>query len=101
MTLPESGAHAIHIEDDRTGTLVPVLRRAFLDNLMYLQGKTRALATPLDQFFALAYTVRDRLFQRWIATHGEYHATDAKRVFYLSAEFLVGRALMNNLINLD
>ena len=90
----------IQIEDDRTGMDVQVLRRAFLDNLMSLQGKSQHTATAHDVFFALAYTVRDRLFSRWIKTAETYYETDAKRVYYLSAEFLVGRSLTNNLINL-
>src|SRR5262245_22843796 len=94
------GEPTIHIEDDRTGMLVPVLRRAFHDNLVSLQGKVPATATARDRFFALAYTVRDRLFHRWIETQRTYGAADAKRVYYLSAEFLVGRSLANNLINL-
>src|SRR4051812_28421906 len=90
----------IQIEDDRTGMLVPVLRRAFLDNLVALQGKSQHTATARDRFFALAYTVRDRLFHRWIRTHQTYYEADARRVYYLSAEFLVGRSLANNLHNL-
>ena len=98
MTKHDAGE--IHIEDDRTGMLVPVLRRAFLDNLQSLQGKTRQSATPRDLFFALAYTVRDRLFHRWIATQKAYDEADPKRTYYLSAEFLVGRSLACNLMNL-
>ncbi len=89
-----------NIEDDRTGMDVDVLRRAFLDNLMSLQGKSRHTATSHDHFFALAYTVRDRLFHRWIRTQESYYEADAKRVYYLSAEFLIGRSLTANLINL-
>jgi glycogen phosphorylase len=90
----------IQVEDDRTGMDVEVLRRAFLDNLMSLQGKSQHTATLRDQFFALAYTVRDRLFQRWIKTLEATYAADAKRIYYLSAEFLVGRTLTNALLNL-
>src|SRR5687767_15351659 len=88
------------IEDDRTGLDADALRRAFLDNLVSLQGKSQHTATAHDRFFALAYTVRDRLFHRWIHTQRKYYEVDAKRVYYLSAEFLVGRSLTNNLINL-
>jgi starch phosphorylase len=90
----------IQIEDDRTGMDEKVLRRAFIDNLHSLQGKSQPTATAHDLFFALAYTVRDRLYSRWIKTSETYYQTDAKRVYYLSAEFLVGRSLTNNLINL-
>src|SRR5262249_6483042 len=57
-------------------------------------------ATPRDHFFALAYTVRDRLFSRWIKTMEAQYTQDAKRIYYLSAEFLIGRLLASNLLNL-
>jgi starch phosphorylase len=91
---------AILVEDDRTGMDIEALRRAFLDNLISLQAKSLKTSTAHDLFFALAYTVRDRLFHRWIKTQEAYYNADAKRVYYLSAEFLVGRSLTNNLINL-
>ncbi|MCW5872238.1 MAG: glycogen/starch/alpha-glucan family phosphorylase, partial [Candidatus Eremiobacteraeota bacterium] len=74
--------------------------RAFLDNLLCLQGRPLNRATPLDMFRALAFTVRDRLVQRWAATQQAYHSKKVKRVYYLSAEFLMGRLLANNLMNL-
>jgi starch phosphorylase len=91
---------AIRYEDDRTTTEVEGLRRAFLDNLVSLQGKSMQMATPRDHFFALAYTVRDRLFSRWIKTMEAQYGQNSKRVYYLSAEFLIGRLLANNLLNL-
>jgi starch phosphorylase len=48
-----------------------------------------------------AWTIRDRLAERWASTQRRYHEQDAKRVYYLSLEFLMGRALGNALINLD
>ncbi|HKA90307.1 MAG TPA: glycogen/starch/alpha-glucan phosphorylase [Haliangiales bacterium] len=93
-------SEAIRYEDDRTTTEVEGLRRAFLDNLVSLQGKSMPMATPRDHFFALAYTVRDRLFSRWIKTMETQYGVDAKRVYYLSAEFLIGRLLSNCLLNL-
>ena len=88
------------IEDDRTGMSAAVLRRAYKDNLYYLQGKDEYTATPHDRYMALAYTIRDRLIQRWIRTRQAYKAADLKRVNYLSAEFLMGRALASNLLAL-
>ncbi|MEW6278816.1 MAG: glycogen/starch/alpha-glucan phosphorylase [Candidatus Eremiobacterota bacterium] len=88
------------IEDDRTGMDQPVLRRAFLDNLNYTLAKDQTTWTPRDRFMALACTVRDRLVARWIETQKSYYRKDAKRVYYMSAEFLMGRSLANNLINL-
>jgi glycogen phosphorylase len=90
----------IQIEDDRTGLSVQTLKRAILDNLFYLQGKFPEIATLHDYYMALAYTVRDRLLQRWISTAETYGATKARTVGYLSAEFLLGPHLGNNLLNL-
>jgi starch phosphorylase len=89
----------IQIEDDRTGMSVETLKRAFLDNLYYLLAKDRRSATPLDYYLALAYTVRDRLLHRWIHTQRTYFEQDVRIVYYLSAEYLLGRQLGNNLIN--
>ena len=59
-------------ETDRTGLSRDALRRAFLDNLFYIQGKFPALATKHDYYMALAYAVRDRMLQRWISTAAAY-----------------------------
>jgi starch phosphorylase len=89
------------VEDDRTGLSVETLRRALADNLFYVQGKFRAIATKNDLYMALAYTVRDRLLQRWINTVETYlKQKQPKLVCYLSAEFLLGPRLGNSLINL-
>ncbi|MCS7293717.1 MAG: glycogen/starch/alpha-glucan phosphorylase [Gloeomargarita sp. SKYBB_i_bin120] len=87
-------------EDDRTGLSVETLKRAFMDNLFYIQGKFPRLATQHDYYMALAYTVRDRLLQRWISTAETYTTNKSRTVCYLSAEFLMGPHLGNNLINL-
>jgi glycogen phosphorylase len=90
----------VRIEDDRTGTTVDTLKRALADNLYYIQGKDENFATLYDYYMALAYTVRDRLVHRRIKTAQAYFEKDVKVVCYLSAEFLIGRLLLNNLINL-
>ncbi len=89
----------IRVEDDRTGMDVLTLKRALLDHLYYTQSKSEDGATPHDWYVALAHMVRDRLVHRWIKTEQAYDVADAKRVYYLSAEFLPGRLLGNNLIN--
>ncbi len=59
-----------------------------------------AAATPRDKFEAVARAVRDVLSQRWIQTEQTYRTRNAKRVYYVSLEFLTGRALANNITNL-
>jgi glycogen phosphorylase len=90
----------VGVEDDRTGLSVETLKRAFLDNLFYIQGKFPRLATKHDYYLALAYTVRDRMLQRWLGSAATYTDQQSRTVCYLSAEFLMGPHLGNNLINL-
>ncbi len=91
---------SIKIEDDRTGIDIETLKRAFADNLFYIQGKFPEIATKNDFYMALAYTVRDRLLRRWINTTETYLKQNVKLVCYLSAEYLLGPHLGKNLINL-
>jgi len=87
-------------EPTRTGLSAATLQRAILDNLACLQGRFPDIATPHDWFMALAFTVRDRLLARWVATTRLYAERDVKVACYLSAEFLMGPQLGNNLVNL-
>jgi starch phosphorylase len=88
------------LEDERTALGKEALKNAFLDDLFYMQGKFPALATSNDYYMALAYAVRDRMLQRWISTAAAYTRQGSRTVSYLSAEFLMGPHLGNNLINL-
>jgi starch phosphorylase len=90
----------IRVEDDRTGSSIETLKRALLDNLFYILGKFPAIATQHDYYMALAYTVRDRLLHHWINTTETYAKRGVRTVGYLSAEFLPGPHLGNNLLNL-
>jgi starch phosphorylase len=76
------------------------VKRAFLNHLFYRQGKFPVLATRHDYYMALAFLVRDHLLHRWVSTASIYTAQKARTVCYLSAEFLLGPHLGNNLINL-
>ena len=86
----------------RTGLGADAIATALIENLHCLQGKLPRHATRNDWYMALAYTVRDRMMERYVATVGSIAEanTDAKAVAYLSAEFLTGPHLGNGLINL-
>lgn len=104
MKKPGKGSAGHECLNIRNGLTPETLEQAFLDNLYYTQGRIPALATRNDLYMALAYTVRDRLLARWIAGIQLYRDSlrkdDLKVVCYLSAEFLPGPHLGNNLINL-
>ena len=76
------------------------LQRSFLRHLQYTLVKDKFSATQADLYLALAYAVRDVLVDRWLDTQQSYYIHDAKRVYYISMEFLMGRTLGNSLINL-
>ena len=97
---PPTGPAGAVAEDLHTGTSVATLQRAFLDHLCYQRGRHFAGATRSDHFLALAYTVRDRMVARWIDSMFRLLKTDERFIYYLSAEFLMGPQLGNNLVNL-
>ncbi len=76
------------------------LRRSLSNRLVYSMGKDPITATTRDWFNSTAYAVRERLIERWMETMRSYYRSDAKRVYYLSMEFLTGRLLTNSLLNL-
>ncbi len=88
------------MEPARTGLSVTALQQAVLDNLMYLQARFPEIATPFNWYMALAHSVRDRLLERWVNTSKAYRLPNVKVACYLSAEFLIGPQLANNLVNL-
>ena len=102
MTLPATPAlpPGLSLKSLRTAPGVDALAQSFLDNLFFVQGRSRERATINDLYLALAHSVRDRLVERWIQTVLNYRAQDVRVVCYLSAEFLTGPHLANNLINL-
>ncbi|MFO0796334.1 MAG: glycogen/starch/alpha-glucan phosphorylase [Gemmataceae bacterium] len=87
-------------DDSRTAISPAALKLAFLENLHYVQAKFPAVATRNDYYMALAHTVRDRLLRRWVTTAETYYRRHARTVCYLSAEYLLGPHLGNNLVNL-
>ncbi len=71
------------------------------DYVKVLSRKTLDEASQLDKYQGVAYALKDYIIDQWIATHKEYEKQDAKTVYYLSMEFLMGRALGNIIINLS
>jgi starch phosphorylase len=72
----------------------------FAEHLKYSLGVDRFTVKQHDRYTALAMTIRDRLIERWIETQQTHHNKGVKRAYYLSLEFLMGRAMGNNVINL-
>ncbi len=94
---PRPSRPPVAVEDDRTSMHPAALRRAFTDHVQFSRGRDLSGATSFDRYMALALAARDRLVQRWAKTQRTYYQADAKRAYYLSAEFLLGRALLANL----
>ena len=84
----------------RTGHSVEDLKQSYLDNLFCGLGRVPMAATRNDAYTALAMTIRDRVLKQGVQTMETYAAQDARAVAYLSAEFLPGPHLANNLLNL-
>ena len=84
----------------RTGTSVASLKQSILDNLYYHQGRTPELAQRNDWYMALSYAVRDRMLDRFVRSVQRIAEPESRVVSYLSAEFLMGPHLGNNLLNL-
>jgi len=76
------------------------IRRGFLSNLEYNLAKDKYSITHYDQFLSMSYTIRERLIERWIASRQQFHTNNVKRIYYLSMEFLLGRLLGDNIMNL-
>jgi glycogen phosphorylase len=88
------------LTDTGPGAAMQKFTWEFLRHLFYTQGRVLETATPNDLYMALAYTVRNQLLERWLHTVQHYSEPGVRIVSYLSAEFLLGPHLENNLINL-
>lgn len=85
----------------RVAPTVEAFKERFEYNLYYTQGQAVQSATVNDCYVALAYTVRDYLIDRWRKTVDEYYKKNPKFVYYLSAEYLLGRQLEKNMVYTD
>ncbi len=83
----------------RSGLGKDAIKRDFAENLKFSMGVDSCCATDHHRFMALALAVRHRLIDQWLQTQRTHHDKDVKRVYYLSLEFLMGRAMGNNVIN--
>ncbi|PUB91031.1 MAG: glycogen phosphorylase [gamma proteobacterium symbiont of Ctena orbiculata] len=77
------------------------IQRSASNHLVYTIGKDPYTATDHDWMMAFSHVIRDRLIERWMETQRNFYRHDAKRVYYLSMEFLIGRSLINSLLNMD
>ncbi len=77
-----------------------MFKRSVLYNVKTLYRKTLEEATDQQIFQAVSYAIKDAIIDQWLTSQQEYEKQDPKMVYYLSMEFLMGRALGNNLINL-
>ncbi|QGU32859.1 glycogen/starch/alpha-glucan phosphorylase [Thermochromatium tepidum] len=93
-SVPRTGEHT------RTGLSKAALKQDFLDNLFYIQGRFREVASPHDLYMAAAFTTRDRLLKHWVESAQVFKTSHARTVCYLSAEYLLGPHLATNLVNL-
>jgi glycogen phosphorylase len=96
MTNLSTTAPAEQVELDSMMLII----KSFLEHLEYTLGKDKYSSSKYDLFNAIAYSVRDRLIERWLDTQQTYYNADNKRVYYMSMEFLMGRTLEDALINL-
>ena len=88
------------LELDKPALDAPSIKRSLANRLMYSIGKDPLTATDRDWFYSAAAVVRERLIERWMETMRSYYREDTKRVYYLSMEFLMGRTLMNSMLNI-
>jgi glycogen phosphorylase len=84
----------------KLGSTKQDLKKSIVYHIEHSLGKDEYSVTELDWYKSFAMTVRDRLMNLWNKTQKTYYAKDAKRVYYLSLEFLPGRSLSNSIINL-
>ncbi len=77
------------------------IKESYNRYLRYILAKDNITATDYDKFMALSYAIRSEIVDRWIETQRRYHENNIKRIYFLSTEYMFGRNLKQNIINLD
>jgi starch phosphorylase len=95
-----SGGAQPHAGESRVGMDPRAFKRSVVDHVLFTYARSLRDASAADIYRAMGNAVRDRLVHRWLATQRTYDEKDAKRVFYLSSEFLTGRSLGLCLLNM-
>ena len=98
--MPTPASNVTSIEQKPLSPEAESFKQCLVKSLLYNVGKDGHIATPRDWLHSLAFEVRNRLTEHWMATMQSYYAEDTKRVYYLSLEFLIGRSLTNALLSL-
>ena len=96
-----ASSNASKLEATTGAPLIEAFQPALIDNLYYAQGAAVASASNYDYYMALSETVRRKLLERWRATTEAHYAANPKFVYYLSAEYLMGKQLPQNLLYTD
>jgi starch phosphorylase len=97
----EQQAQDTQANENRAGTSAKDLEISFCNHMIHTVGRPLEAASTLDQYHALSAVVRDRLMDQWLETIETYRAHDVRVVSYLSAEYLLGPHLENDLLNLE
>ena len=97
LRLPTPGCYLYH---EKAGMDSDALFKVMTEHLFFTLGKLATSASPHDLYMALSYAVKDRLMTRYLASQEVIRKKPQKTVAYLSAEFLIGPQLSNNLLNL-
>ena len=87
-------------ENTRFGSNSKAIAQDFAEQLKYSLDADVYHTTPEGRYQALAYAIRDRIIHQWDLSRKTQRAKHSKRVYYLSLEFLMGRAMTNNIINM-
>ena len=100
MSAKKTSSAVAATESKDLRTQVEAIKAGFQNHLKYSLAKDEFSATDHDRYYALALAIRDRLVDGWIRTSVAQHSRNVKRAYYLSMEYLMGRTMGNNVINL-